>query len=302
MKSFDYNLLKVLRVLIDTQNTRQASEVLNLSQSAVSHALSRLRDAFDDPLFVRERYGLVPTERCLEIERTLPDLVKQIDNLFQASERFDPQHYDGKISISLTNALTNAIGVKLYRELSKSAPNAQFEIMDWTWQVESGLLSRKIHVALDYGPENYSKQIRQRIMPKSRYVICVREGHPLTQLTSIELSDLARYPLALIRTPDWRSRHETAEKTFIRAGYVPNVILKSDSPLVNFEAIRNSDALFPMVRSAEPLPVGITYVESVERSPEYNMDIYAYELHQTKNYALNSWLRKEIEDILTKVF
>lgn len=301
MKSFDYNLLKVLRVLIETQNTRQASEVLNLSQSAVSHALSRLRDAFDDPLFVRERYGLLPTERCLEIEASLPDLVEQIDGLFQASERFDPQQYEGKISISLTNALTNVIGVKLYRELSKRAPNAQFEIMDWTWQVESGLLSRKIHIALDYGPENYSKQIRQRVMPKSRYVICVRDGHPLTKLTSIELRDLACYPLVLVRTPDWRSKHETAEQTFLRSGYVPNVILKSDSSLVNFEAIRSSDAIFPMIRSAEPLPAGITYVESVQSSPEYNMDIYLYDLHQTKERALNHWLTKEIERILVEV-
>ncbi|MDK9736041.1 LysR family transcriptional regulator [Vibrio sp. D404a] len=302
MKSFDYNLLKVLRVLIDTQNTRQASEVLNLSQSAVSHALSRLRDSFDDPLFVRERYGLVPTERCLEIEKSLPALVEQIDSLFQAPQSFEPQHYNGKVSISLTNALTNSIGVKLYRELSERAPNAQFEIMDWTWQVESGLLSRKVHVALDYGPESYSKQIRQKLMPKSQYVVCVRERHPLTKLTSIELSDLARYPLALIRTPDWRSRHETAEQTFIRAGYVPNVILKSDSPLVNFEAIRNSDAIFPMVRSADPLPAGITSVESIHNSPEYNMDIYAYDLHQTKDFALNSWLVREIESILKGTF
>lgn len=302
MKSFDYNLLKVLRVLIDTQNTRQASEVLNLSQSAVSHALNRLRDTFDDPLFVRERYGLVPTERCLEIEKSLPSLIEQIDGLFEESGGFNPMQYEGKISISLTNALTNAIGVQLYRELSKRAPNAQFELMDWTWQVESALLSRKVHVALDYGPESYSKQIRQQLMPKSRYVICVREAHPLNKLKSVTLKDIAQYPLVLIRTPDWRSRHETAEDTLLKAGYIPNVALKSDSPQVNFDAIRSSDAIFPMIRSTEPLPEGIKCVESIEQSPKYNMDIYAYYLYQTKDLALNAWLIKEIESILKSTF
>ena len=302
MKSFDYNLLKVLRVLIDTQNTRQASEILNLSQSAVSHALARLRDAFDDPLFVRERYGLVPTERCLEIEKSLPELVEQIDGLFQAKQGFDPLTFDGKISISLTNALTNAIGTELYRELNKRAPNARFEIMDWTWQVESGLLSRKVHVALDYGPESYSKQIRQRLMPKSQYVLCVRNEHPLTQLGSVTLSDIAQYPLVLVRTPDWRSRHETAESTLLKAGHIPNVILKSDSPQVNFEALRHSDAIFPMIRSVDPLPDGITAIESIEQSPKYNMDVYAYDLYQTKDQALNVWLINEIESILESTF
>ncbi|OLQ93061.1 LysR family transcriptional regulator [Vibrio panuliri] len=302
MKSFDYNLLKVLRVLIDTQNTRHASEVLNLSQSAVSHALNRLRDTFDDPLFIRERYGLVPTERCLEIEKSLPNLIEQLDGLLEQSGGFNPVKYDGKISISLTNALTNAVGVQLYQELSKRAPNAQFELMDWTWQVESSLLSRKVHVALDYGPENYSKQIKQKLMPKSRYVICVREKHPLTKLSSVTLKDIAQYPLVLIRTPDWRSRHETAEDTLLKAGYMPNVVLKSDSPQVNFEAIRNSDAIFPMIRSTASLPDGIKCVESIEQSPKYNMDIYAYYLYQTKDLSLNAWLLREIESILETTF
>ncbi|WP_026972734.1 LysR family transcriptional regulator [Aliagarivorans marinus] len=294
MKNFDYNLLKVLRVLVDTQNTKQAAERLHLSQSAVSHALARLREAFDDPLFVRERYGLSPTERCLEITQALPDVVEQIDALFNPGSEFAAASYQGKIAISLSNALSGALGARLYARLRHKAPNARFEIMDWTWQVETALLSRQIHLALDYGPESYSKQIKQQRMPQNHYILCVRKGHPITKLKHYDVTTLARYPLVLIRTPDWRTRHETAEETFIKAGLVPEVLLKSDSPEVNFAALRSSDAIFPTAISLQSLPDDIVALPPGEHLPEQNMDIYAYYPYQTQDNALVKWLISEV--------
>lgn len=302
MKQFDYNLLKVLRVLIETRNTRQASEVLNLSQSAVSHALRRLRESFDDPLFVRERYGLVPTERCYEIENSLPHVVGQIDALFHTGNVFDPLQYDGKISISLSNALTKTVGVELYKALSQRAPNAKLEIMDWTWQVESALIARKIDLALDYGPESYSKQIQQEAMPKSHYILYVREGHPLTRLSSFGLNEVAQYPLALIRTPDWGSRHQGTEDAIRQAGLIPNVVLKSDSPDVNFAAIRNTNTIFPSIDIGQEVPEGIQGIRPLGGAPKYNMDIYAYYLHKTKSDNKSKWLINEVKTLLGEVF
>lgn len=303
---FDYNLLKVLRVLLETRNTKQAAERLNLSQSAVSHALSRLRETFDDALFVRERYGLVPTERCYELERRLPELVEQIDGLLALEAAFDPSKYQGKVSISLTNALTNAIGVDLFSTLREKAPNARFEIMDWRSQVESALLSRKIHVALDYGPEGYSKQIKQELMPKNHFMFCVRQGHPLTQLDVVTIHDLAKYPMVLIRTPDWQTRHETAEQSMLKAGHVPDILLKSDSPEVNFNAIRHSDAFFPVASVMTTLPDDIVAIHPTVNSstglPKQNMDVYAYYLYQTQDSPLINWLLSEIKLLLQHRF
>lgn len=302
MHQFDYNLLKVLRALIETRNTRQAAEKLHLSQSAVSHALNRLRDTFNDPLFVRERYGLIPTERCQSIEKSLPVVFESIDALFEPGAKFNPMDYRGKITISLTNALTNTLGVKLFDTLVELAPNAEFEIMDWTWQVESALLSRKIDLALDYGPERYSKLIQQEKMPENYYTICVREGHPLTQLKRVGIDELAQYPFVLTRTPDWKSRHESAEQVMLSAGYEPHILLKSDSTQVSFNAIRHSDAIFPLPSSTYQLPEGITAIVPNEQLPAANMDLYAYYLHQTKNNALNFWLITEVRKLLSEQF
>lgn len=302
MQHFDFNLLKVLQALVETRSTKRAAEQLHLSQSAVSHALSRLRDSFDDKLFVRDRYGLVPTERCLDIEKSLPDIIERIDALFNSGSAFDPSKYEGKISISINNALRNTIGPRLFEQLRNKAPNARFEFMDWTWQVESALLSRKIHMAIGYGPESYSKQIKQDRMPTHNYMICMREDHPLLKLGKFGVEKLSQYPLVLVRTPDWRTRHEAAEEVFLKAGTVPDILLKSDSVEVSFNAISNSDAIFPLTNTIRNLPEGVVAIHPNKELAKQNPNVYAYYLYQTQDSPFINWLISEVKNVLQATF
>lgn len=65
IRQMDLNLLKTLDVLLDERNVTRAAQRLALTQPAVSGMLTRLRDSFDDPLFVRTQRGIVPTLRAL---------------------------------------------------------------------------------------------------------------------------------------------------------------------------------------------------------------------------------------------
>src|SRR5882672_725223 len=64
ISAIDLNLVVVLRALLDERSVSRAARRLGLSQSATSHALGRLREVVNDPLFVRTRTGLVPTARA----------------------------------------------------------------------------------------------------------------------------------------------------------------------------------------------------------------------------------------------
>jgi len=68
LAAFDLNLLKVLDALLREGSTVRAGQRAGLSQPAVSAALSRLRHALNDPLFVREGRGLVPTDYARSLE------------------------------------------------------------------------------------------------------------------------------------------------------------------------------------------------------------------------------------------
>ena len=80
----DLNLLIILQVLLEERNGSRAARRLHLSQSAVSKALGRLRETFDDPLFVRSAYGLEPTARALSLQQQLQPILLSLDNLLRA--------------------------------------------------------------------------------------------------------------------------------------------------------------------------------------------------------------------------
>lgn len=67
LQTLDLNLLKAFSILMEERNVSKAAEHLAITQPAMSGVLARLRDSFDDPLFVRVQRGVVPTNRALEL-------------------------------------------------------------------------------------------------------------------------------------------------------------------------------------------------------------------------------------------
>ncbi len=78
IRTLDLNLLVVFLTLWETQSVTRASERLALSQSAVSHALRRLRERLGDELFVLGRTGLLPTSRATEIIGPVREALEKI--------------------------------------------------------------------------------------------------------------------------------------------------------------------------------------------------------------------------------
>src|ERR1700748_337932 len=90
LRSIDLNLLLVFDVLHRTRNTTRAAEQLHLTQPAVSNALKRLRDQFDDVLFVKTATGMQPTPRADDIAKFLDEGLASIRLAVKAGQAFDP--------------------------------------------------------------------------------------------------------------------------------------------------------------------------------------------------------------------
>ena len=73
--ALDLNLIKVFDALLETRNVSRAADALGVSQSAVSHALARLRTLVGDPLFVRTGNRMEPTPRAQRLAEPLRDLL-----------------------------------------------------------------------------------------------------------------------------------------------------------------------------------------------------------------------------------
>ena len=81
----DLNLLKTFSALWQYRNVTEASKKLNLSQSAVSNSLNRLRNELNDPLFVRIPKGVTPTPKATEIAAKIEFILQEIGSVY----RFD---------------------------------------------------------------------------------------------------------------------------------------------------------------------------------------------------------------------
>ena len=101
LRDVDLNLLVVLHALLRCQNVSRAARELDMSQSAVSSALKRLRNLFDDPLFVRSREGMVPTPKARELFEPVSEIVRLARLALTPASQFDPTQSERTLICSL---------------------------------------------------------------------------------------------------------------------------------------------------------------------------------------------------------
>lgn len=128
--TLDLNLLRVLDALFREGSTVKAAERLSISQSAVSGALSRLRRALDDPLFIRQGNRLVATDYAAAIEAGLHEELSRLENLLAPPAAFDPQTATGSFRIAASDFFAELLMPPLGDLLQKSAPNIRAQLVD----------------------------------------------------------------------------------------------------------------------------------------------------------------------------
>ncbi|MCB9598942.1 MAG: LysR family transcriptional regulator [Sandaracinus sp.] len=118
----DLDLLRVLDVLLRTESTVLAARELGLTQSAVSHALRRLREAFGDPLLVRVGRRFVPTERARELAPALAEARLAVTRVLAPRETFDPAKLRTTFRMALADYAESVILPGLLTTLATDAP------------------------------------------------------------------------------------------------------------------------------------------------------------------------------------
>jgi DNA-binding transcriptional LysR family regulator len=118
----DLNLLPVFDALIRVGNVSRAAEELAMSQSAVSHALKRLRLFFGDPLFMKTGSGMQPTPRALELREPVLSVMGTVRSELLVREGFDAASSTRVFSLLLTDMGELIFLPKLIARLRETAP------------------------------------------------------------------------------------------------------------------------------------------------------------------------------------
>ena len=129
ISKIDLNLLVYLDVLLRERNVTRAAEELGISQPAMSNSLRRLRALFNDPVLVRTSDGMTPTERALELQPLVRNVLAAAELAVLPKTVFDPSESERIFRIMASDYTEATLLPKLLQRLSAEAPAVRLDIM-----------------------------------------------------------------------------------------------------------------------------------------------------------------------------
>lgn len=192
----DLNLLRVLDVMLEERSVTRTGARLGLTQSAVSHALNRLRYVLGDELFVRGPSGMQPTARAVEMGPQVHAALNQLQAAISPSD-FSPLTSERRFSIVAGSYACTVLGPPLVSRLAERAPLAELAINEYTADVLERLDARRLDFMLGSvvaAPERFARET----IATEELVWVVRAGHPLDRNERIDLRALVSVPHVVI--------------------------------------------------------------------------------------------------------
>lgn len=290
-KGLDLNLLVVLDALLATRNVSHAGTKLNLSQSATSGALARLREYFQDDLLMQKGRTMVPTDLGVALQRQVRSVLMQIEGTVIERPGFDPARAEREVKIIASDYVMITWLAPILADLSRRAPLLRFEV--------AGPAKDPIH-ALETGgadlllmPEKYLADDH----PSTRCfsdVYCVIAWDQNTQITEgLDLELFYRlghvdavFPTVVPGYSDWFMRQGGRDRRIeVRAGgfgTLPHFVVGTDRIAVVHQRLAQMYAAHMPLRIL-PSPVEIpNIVESLQ-----------WHRHAEENECL-TWVRHQI--------
>jgi DNA-binding transcriptional LysR family regulator len=197
LQGLDLNLLRLLDALLAERHLTRAAKRVGLSQPAMSHGLARLRKHLGDPLFVRTRQGLEPTDRAARLGPPLRDALASIERAL-AGDTFDPATARRTFSLATADYGAFVLLPRLLERLGRLAPGVDLWTRtiadDAVAQLAAGEADATLAVPTLRGGGTV---IHSRVLYEERFVCVVREGHPKVK-KRLDLDTWASLPHAFV--------------------------------------------------------------------------------------------------------
>jgi len=175
---YDLNLLPVFMTLMEERNVTRAADRLGITQPALSNALARLRVVMRDPLFVRERYGMQPTQMALELAPVIATALAAIDGAVLGQQEFDPAEADLSFTIAPNSYVEYVLMPAIVARLRETAPGIRLRLTPYGNDlIETGVMSGTTAMVLGRIVEPPDNLVVQHLMDEGLACV-VRADHP----------------------------------------------------------------------------------------------------------------------------
>lgn len=192
LRNLDLNLLTVFEAIYETGTVSGAADNLGLSQSATSHALTRLREACGDDLFVRARRGLTPTATAKAMYPAIQQALQALRASLAEAAGFDPARSRRRFRISIPHPLGPFYALELQAALAAIAPNIAltFDTVSRPIDLEDNIRDGAVDIAVDWLPVKVGSFVNKKLFD-DRLVLLARRDHPAINMKAT-IEDLRR--------------------------------------------------------------------------------------------------------------
>ncbi len=193
-RMLDLNLLVVFDAVARERNATRAAAKLNMTQPAISHALSRLRSALHDDLFVRTPEGMAPTPYAERLVGPVRAALENLHTALDGAASFDPETAERGFTVAMDNRAAVRLAAPLAAAVGEQAPNVELDIRPSGTLKVAELLDRgELDLAVG-GLAAPAERFSDLRLFHSDFVAVVRRGHPAVGDRTISLRALSDYP------------------------------------------------------------------------------------------------------------
>lgn len=288
----DVRLLQLLVAVVETGSITAAAQRLDVTQSAVSHQLDKLRAITQDPLFVKSGRGIVATAHAEALALQARELLRQIERFARGTE-FDPARWQARITIAANDFQRDLLLPGLMQRLRQQAPGLSLRVIPSGVPRLELLRSDDCQLIISPRPPEGSDIMQKRLF-EDRYRVFydphMREApRDLADYLASEHVSVLYEPNRSLDLDEWLQRQGISRRFRV---FVPGF-----AGLSAF--LRGSELLAtaPGMLRRQSLG-GLASVEPPLRCPALPMYLIWHQRHQ--HDAAHRWLREQLEAVLAE--
>jgi DNA-binding transcriptional LysR family regulator len=286
--TFDLNLLVVFDAVMQEKNLTRTGQRLGLTQSAVSHAVARLRHVLNDELFVRTPEGMLPTPRAERMSGPIHHALQEMRVVLEADE-FDASQSTRTFAISANNYAARAVIPAFVRRVATLAPLVVIDVrpigmLHALDQLDAGSVELALDTLSDGG-----ERFKCVGLLEDDYVVMLSDDHPLAGEPMLSLAHIGDLPHITITSSGDDTQFvddALAEHGLLRRVWVRIPLHSLRSVLIGSKAL----AVVPRRVAADFMTASPVIIRPLPfASPRVSLSMIWHRLHD--HHAAHQWLR-----------
>jgi DNA-binding transcriptional LysR family regulator len=251
----DLNLLVLFEIVLDERHVGRTAERLNLTPSAVSHGLGRLRRLLNDPLFLRTPRGVVPTARGMELAAPIADVLARVRSVISTAVPFDPANSTRRFTIGAPDGVTAVLLPPFLAELRRTAPSVDIgvrQLLPTPGEMSPERAWRTVFADLEAGAMDLAvipsgsipARFHARRLYEEDFVIAMRAGHPLAGDPTLErYCEMQHLVVSFTGDP-----HGFVDEILAKHGYSRRIALTVPSFMFALAVVADTDLISALPR------------------------------------------------------